>query len=430
MSLGLRLRAEFASPIQDVDDFMKRVQAWIRSSFPEARPKVRIDELDGYPALFCRFHPAAEELDLTLFDAKHIVVSANTTTVGPGYHAFLSAFLKTWAMEFKASWETPDQDSDQYGDETGFFFTGDEDRLRNEMLAWLEALCKMFFDGSLDTESAGIHLCMPLNPHFESDQPAITALGPRDRRWLYETSQDGTRGRDFFAWWMSGFNAEYYLRSAVSQMWCDVRWRKPLDEAEKNVLQDVADCLQQAFRLDPSLVFPWAEWSQILELLDDDRELREIVSSKANEKPTIGYRRSNVQVALPGGWSIRLPGSFSEFMDGSNGAIYAIDPPSEIWFTAFRSTGEDSILKKEFAAKGKEILGQRPENLIERDGYIAVATFSKREEGGSAPRYVLTTSNYAPGNRSICTMVVSTAGHKDWALETWNSIQPPSHEAR
>ena len=34
-----------------------------------------------------------------------------------------------------------------------------------------------------------------MDPQFEADEIAITPLGPRGRDWLYETAQEGNKGR-------------------------------------------------------------------------------------------------------------------------------------------------------------------------------------------------------------------------------------------
>jgi hypothetical protein len=65
---------------------------------------------------------------------------------------------------------------------------------------------------------------------IESDEIAITPLGPRNRDWLQETAQQGSNGKDFFAWWTPGFNAEYYLGRALTHMWSNVRWRSPIND--------------------------------------------------------------------------------------------------------------------------------------------------------------------------------------------------------
>jgi hypothetical protein len=59
------------------------------------------------------------------------------------------------------------------------------------MTAWLAGLAGTFFDGTFDSDSSGIALCLPMNPQFESTQLAMTPLGPRDREWLRRTAADG-----------------------------------------------------------------------------------------------------------------------------------------------------------------------------------------------------------------------------------------------
>jgi hypothetical protein len=229
------------------------------------------------------------------------------------------------------------------------------------MTNWLSSLAKLFLDGTLD---GGHALCLPTSPQFAVEQPVWTPLGPRDLEWLQRTAQAGGSGTDFFAWWTPAFDAEYYLRRALTLMWVEVRWRPPVNDSEEAVLGDVVRCLLRAYELDPSQQYPWAEWKQILDLVDAGGSETELVKSQSPTEPTIGYRRRNVTVTLPGGWTINVPGSFSNFEPDDEGDFYSIDPPSEIWFTAYRS-GVAS--KKEFEALRKDI---KPDFTIENDEYL------------------------------------------------------------
>jgi hypothetical protein len=233
--------------------------------------------------------------------------------------------LQDWAQDFHASWEPPEKSSEDYGDETDYFFGGDEGLLVENVACWLQAVAGTFFDGSVEEADRGIALCMPMDPQFEADEIAITPLGPRGRDWLHETAQEGSKGKDFFAWWAPGFNAEYYLGRAVTQMWSSVRWRLPVNETERNVLKDVADSLHSAYQLNPALAYPWAEWEEILELLGADDSEKDLVRPKVKGEPTIGYRRKHVTVALPGGWRMRIPGSFSDFESDRDNHQFALD---------------------------------------------------------------------------------------------------------
>jgi len=424
VSLGLRLVAKLSTPVHAPEQFLSKVEDWILHQYPEMLPRIRQGMVEAAPTLFCQLHPAAEEIELSLIDPEHIVVSANTTTVGPGYHIFLVSLLKKWADEFHASWDRHANSSDEYGDETEYFFSGDEPRLREEMTRWLRALAGMFFDGTFDADDKDIALCMPLNPHFsETELPAITSLGPRSWEWLRATAKDGNKGRDFFAWWGPGLNAEYYLGRALANMWTNVRWRTPVNDSERQVLKDVTDSLRSAYRLDPTLQLPWEEWKEIVELLDVDLAEKELVRSHARGIPKVGYRRRKVRVALPGGWTIQVSGSFSDFEEDENNDLSAWDPPREIWFTAFSISGKSP--RKAFEDARKEIKKSKPEYLIERDSFIAQASINKKRRDSGEDYFILKSSNVAPGKRAVCTILFSQPEDREWALETWRSIRPP-----
>ena len=424
MSLGIRLLAHFSKPSPTQEELIVRIDDWLRHKYSDMGPKIRREVVDSTPTLFCRMHPAAEDFELSFVAPSQLVASANTTTVGPGYHVFVTSVLKDLAHEFHARWERPAEDSEDYGDETGFFFTGDEKNLNAEMAAWLAALANTFFDGPLDSEESGTALCLPINPQFKFEQPALTPLGPRDREWLYKTAQDGRTGLDFFAWPTPGFNAEYYLGRALTQMWADVRWRPPINDSETLVLEDVAGSLRRAHGLNASLRFPWAEWKQILEFLNHEGAVAELVSSRVEREPTIGYRRKEVSVSLPGGWNIKVPGSFSNFEADDENDLCAVDPPKEIWFTAYRF--EVASSPNDFESVKKDRKKKRADYVIERDDYFAQATISNKRRETGEEYFVLNSSNLAIGTRAVCTILFSDPSQRDWAVEMWRSIKPPS----
>lgn len=329
-----------------------------------------------------------------------------------------------WTSDFHTSWEAPEELSEDYCDETDYFSTGDQEQLCGHMADWLQAVASSFFEEPLDPNDRGIALCMPMNPHFQADKIAITPLGPRDRDWLYETSKEGIRGKDFFAWWTSGFNAEYHLGRALSQMWTNVRWRLPFNDQEEGVLKDVADSLRRAFQLDPTLPYPWTEWQEVLELLGGDFPENELIRQKVRGKPRIGYRRRNVAFTLPGGWSIQIPGSFSDFQPDEDSNQFALDPPREIWFTSYRF--DSSSGREVFESMRKEMKQKNPEYLLERDNYIARATVSKKTRDSGEEYFLLRSSAACPHQRAVCTIIFSKAEDKEWALEVLESIRPPS----
>jgi hypothetical protein len=423
MSLGLRLIAKLHSPALSQDALFNRIEQWIRHLYSEMLPKVRLGQVELAPALFCGLHPAAEEIEIALVDSEHIVVSANTTTAGPGYHMFLTGLLQDLARELHASWNAEENSSDEYSDETDYFFTGDSKMLHQHMNWWLQALAGTFFDGTFDSDSRGIALCMPMNPHFETEQPALTPTGPRSWDWLQKTAQDGSKGNDFFAWPTAGFNAEYYLGRALVQMWTDVRWRAPINDSERSHARDVAYCLDCAFRLDSSLPFPWAEWREILGFLGEVPDEKIALPLMAPEVEPIGYRRKDVGVTLPGGWRMTVPGSFADFEPDNDGDLCAVDPPREIWFTAYRRPANLSV--DHFEGARNEVKKSHPDHLIDLEDYFATAKNTRKATATTKTYFVLNSSCETTSSRAVCTIVFSDPKQTDWALKAWQSIQPP-----
>jgi hypothetical protein len=67
----------------------------------------------------------------------------------------------------------------------------------------------------------------------------------------------------------------------------------------------------------------------------------------------------------------------------------------------------------------------RADYLIDRDDYFAQATIRKKRRETEEEYFVLNSSNRAIGTRAVCTILYSDPDQKDWAVETWRSIQPP-----
>src|SRR5262245_38326120 len=80
---------------------------------------------DDEPALFVAIHPAGEEVEFIVPEPGRVIVSAKTSTVGPGYHTALCKLLRWFGKDLKVSWNPAGEDDDSSQDETGYFFTGD-----------------------------------------------------------------------------------------------------------------------------------------------------------------------------------------------------------------------------------------------------------------------------------------------------------------
>ncbi len=365
---------------------------------------------------FWKLHPAAEEVEIRLEDSGLLTASANTSTVGPGYHIHICKLLKDLGEEFDLRWCEPDDD---HFDDTGFFHDGDEDRVYDEMRAWLKGLTELCLEEDKKGSSKQA-IALSIDVQFHTQAFALTPLGPRDHSWFERTAMDPGEGRDFFAWWNPGLDGEYFLGRALALMWTDIRWRAPMNEAERNNLQFASDSLRKAFALDPTLDYPWAEWTELLDFLGDRTDIYNIVKREASHRgSSIGYRREAVTVELPGRWWITLPGSFSNFLLEDD-AFHAQDPPRAIWFTPYGFKDPDAS----FAHWRTQLPAMKKDFVEEGEDFVRVAELREQHENGHK-YYTLATANLGRNGRSIMTVVFETLAEKDWALEAWRSLQPP-----
>jgi len=121
MGVGLRLIGRHEGGA----DLLSRVDDWIRQECREAwMAAANVTDADGRPALQVLLHPTAESVEIVSWDPKTLVVSAKTSSVGPGYHLYLCDVVKRIGEALSVAWDPPDAER-QTGDDTGFFHAGD-----------------------------------------------------------------------------------------------------------------------------------------------------------------------------------------------------------------------------------------------------------------------------------------------------------------
>ena len=263
-------------------------------------------------------------------------------------------------------------------------------------------------------------LCLPIGTIFESNARCLGPLGPRDEDWIKKVAENEDHGQDFFAWWNSGLNAEYFLGRALARMWTEIRWRKPISDLEHRVLKYVIGSLDIAYKLNPELEFPWAEWQEMLVFSGMENSEMDFVRDRAsNTKASAGYRRREVRVSLPAHWSLRIPGSFSSFIADEEGDLCAEDPPRTIWFTAYNFATEPEEC---FADACQRLLEKPPTMLVQYDRYLARAEIKKNND---EDYYILTSSNVCATGRCVLTVVFRDVDEREWAENVWRSLRPP-----
>lgn len=384
-----------------------------------------VTDADGRPALQVVLHPTAEAVEFVAWDPRTLVVSAKTSSVGPGYHIYLCELLQKLGSALGVAWDPPDAERAS-GDDTGFFHSGDRGAVSGAMLEWLQSSAKRALE-ILDRGYDGLGLSMPADSQFQHEMAISTVMGPRDRAWLERVAEDPCHGVDVFPWWDEGLGATYLLGRATCQMWTDVRWREPMSADEKNLLRQVIRLLGQAYRLDPNLQYPTREWREILGLLGiedpsvDEAEQRRPVPPDA---PKIGYRRLPVRAQLAEEWTITVPGSFATRYE-EDGRWTAFESGRSVSVLCQASKAQDgSPAPVEELLQGvREIEGDPLDFRGERVVGLARIVPSPEGEG-----WLLTGACAVPGSVAMCSISFRDEARRPWAVATWQSLDHPASE--
>jgi hypothetical protein len=434
MGVGFHLTANY--PITEAgpsaEDWLQQVAAWLEAD--EAEPLVVCRPArcaHGESALFVQVHPCAEEIELCVPEPGRLIASAKTSTVGPGYHIYLCERLHELSRHFGLTWDEPDQ-AEGTGDETGYFFAGDQSAVRQEMLRWLGALAHVVTDEQFAEQQHVRMVSMPLGYTYPEQHGVLTPLGPRSREWFRVVADQPERGMEFFSWWETGVGSGFYLGRALCRLWQDVRWRPPLTDAEGELLMDVHLDLERAFRLDESASIPWREWSELIEYLDEyfgyvefhgDRDLDREIRTRAQRAmggPRIGYRRGPVQVSLTGGWSITVPGELAEKWEPEQEAWSAWHGGRAVRFACWVVRDEDDDPQPACAIL-RSLEMPDGEMFEHRAGPVrGRACFYRSQD---CDRWALKAYSAVDGGFAECDVLVKDRDDLPWALEVWQTLR-------
>jgi hypothetical protein len=433
MGVGLCVTGRSREAAKDAEDWLDRVRSWLEESAGEPLEWARLGR-DGEdrPAVLACLHPCAEDVEIAIDGPGRVVATAKTSTVGPGYHAFVCELLHRLGDALAIDWDAPG-DEPGGGDETGYFHAGDPQALEDAFLDWLRGVVRLVTEG-LEQDYQWMMISMAIGHHYHHHGPLVTPMGPRDLRWLEAVAEEAARGIDLFPWWAQGVGAPFRLGRALARMWRDVRWRTPLTDEEGRLQMDVHLDLALAYRLDPSLAYPWREWVELLEAIeahfgyiemagdDLEAEVRRRASAIGPGASTsmIGYRRRPVRVDLTDGWSIEVPGEMAEEWD-DEGLWIARDAGRAVFFKSYSLTQEDGT-----RPPAAEILdgltlpdGQR---LDHRDEDVIGRAVLTPPDGDEDPGWQLIGHNVVDGGLAACNIIFGDPDQREWAIATWKSL--------
>lgn len=363
-------------------------------------------------ALHVELHPCAEPLRITLAEGE-VELEAHTATAGPGFHAHVCELIRDLPVDWAA-----------IDDDAGFFASGDRGELEEVFLDWLGAGAAQILE-LIEEGASGFALGLPPTHRYSHDGVVATLLGPRDEDWLRRTRDDARGGIDVFAWWSPGRDAAYYRGLALSRMWTEVRWRPPITDDERALLEQVVTWVEKAHGLDPELDLPWPEQSELFGYLEEQslRATRAHVKAEAMGRPaTIGYRRRPVRAILSGGWSLSIDGAFAERWE-ERGTWVAWDARRSVHFTSLSvrdadgrpSPDTESTLAQLPPLEADEVLA------LEAGEVRGIAAFFEDERDGQTIHRL--EAQAAQGEHAaVGTLTFVDPRDRQWALETWGSL--------
>jgi len=415
-------------------EWLARAAVWFEALGDVVLDAHVVFDREEKPVLLVTLHPTPPPIEIRLGASGKVRIEAETSSTGPGYYAYLCDLLRQMAEEFDLDSEPPEIRSDP----GGYFATRQREPLEQHFLRWLGSACT-----NLCSRPASGPVPLGLSPShkFRAEGEVLTSLGPRDRKWLEAVRADVQKGRDFFPWWVPTPDAVYYRNRAIVRMWCEFPWRPPLTEGEGELADGIAADLATAFKLDPSIELPWAEWLELLTAIEGDREGFTVtpddqvlsielwkrtgpVPPKAGVVP-IGYRRFPVRERLCSGWSIEVPGDFArEWEDtrtwtGWNGL-------RTVWFQELGFAKPDGSTP---SAEEALIVGRRSmpegERLTDwtKGTVLGEAVFGPHTDDDGRTVWRLSGLAAVPGRLVICNIYVEHADDRDWAANTWRSLR-------
>ena len=223
-------------------------------------------------------HPAARLAVISLAADGVLSVRAETSRIGPGYHADVIARLTPILDELDYEWDAaPDRDP------------------IDAMCAWLadelrgdgQRRVGVPVDRELSQRCAGADGARPARCGMARRRARRAAARCRCVRVVATRRRATARSR------------------ALLAMWLEVPWRAPLERDERELMEQVDTDLRAAHAA--KLDVPWADWAELLDNLGADDDHATNVRARATGEAAIGYRRLDMDVELSGGWMVCLP---------------------------------------------------------------------------------------------------------------------------
>ncbi len=332
MGLGLRISAELDEP----GGALEQVASAIRAAVADPLDRLILNFASGDGVLHVRLHPAEEDVEFVL-DGAALVVSAKTSSAGPGYHAWLVDLLEAIGQTLDIVWDWQDRGAGE-GDETGYRGGYDFIGLQAAMAGWLRDLAAGFLE--YDHDDAPIAISLPVGDKIVSDAYAVSSMGEWTRDWftgvaMADDAELAVAAAEFFPAWHPRDDARYWLGCGLAMAWQAVRWTPPAYAAEQDLYHATLGCFARAHEIDPDITLPEAPIRELWALLNGGRH-----PAKPPAPTGVGFRRGLMARPLTGQWRAILPGYFITGEENEGQTVYYAFAERTMHGTSFETTSE------------------------------------------------------------------------------------------
>ena len=277
-----------------------------------------------------------------------------TTLFGPGFHVLALRFCERLA-------ETANLKL-LIDDETDYYDNRDFASLKRNFVQWFGMLLQAVEQNQAGEEH---YLCWALDSyHLNEPLPGVvTPAGFFRYEQLREmTSQLEQAADDFFLFLPNERrDALHYRNFAMSRLWCDFRFTS--DEADRMLGTEIAEALETAAQLDPSLPFPRKAYQEVCALLG--RPEIDFAGLPEDERfPTVGFRKFPIRFNFAN-WSVVVPGSVASVCEP--GKPFQLKAPGlQVEFSSFTMQQRADVTPNTFPPPLREVClnGSSDENLL------------------------------------------------------------------
>lgn len=416
-----------AIPIEPAKIAQRMVQ-WAMDRYPSGLLDAGTQPHETGCLAWFNFHDAGDPVTIDIQQSGTLVASADTTSVGPGYHAHICDFFIEIGREYKIQW--PKAAGDDGTDDTEYFFTGDQQALEAAFTGWVGGVCRMLMQNERE-EWVGIAIKLPIDCSYLAPGDILTSSGPRSREWVSRVAAFPRQGHDLFPWWERRWSAKHDLDLALCNMHLHIKWAPPASDEDAQRVHRVLRSLREAYLRDPSLAFPWAEWAELLDIAEfaemdeEDPKLAALVRKNAEGKVAhIGYRRHDVVYRdLPGGWHITVPGSMSLTFEDDGGTWMAFDESRSIRFSSMSITPGPGVPPPSIEDMKQDPPRGASPRIEWTDGDAAGAGFITQEEEEGHRYHALSGTTCCDWQIGFSTICFDSIEDRDWALRVWKSAR-------